>query len=406
MAGEEVSVKAPGKVILIGGYSALEESNIAFVGAVDSYVTAKLSQNGSGTVELNAPQLSMSVKGRLDKEDGTIDAKPSPELLLFKSAAQVAIRYVSGIGIPVLGFSITTHTDDEFAYSLSSGKLAKSGLGSSAAVCVATVGSILKAFAVDFKDNDALHKLSQIAHYIATAKTGSGIDITASAYGSVICTRCPSTALRSLPQDYTNKQLVELVKSRWDQKIERFSLPKAFRLSYATFGEAMITTDAIRKVYEFRENDPHIYADLIKEINEENEKAVDALRRIKGGENGALVDFVSGFERGRHLTKKLGVLSGVGIEPDDCTQLIEESKKHGAIAAKLPGAGGKDAIAALSIDDASYNSLRDFWKHRSDIRILKLGMVENGAKVAPRPTESRRPHDTTPLPPSPGIQTP
>lgn len=383
MTQPEVKVKAPGKIILIGGYSALEPRNVSFVGAVDAYVTADMTKKPGNEVEFRAPQLGAHAKGTVEAQSGRIEANVQEELLLLKSAADVALRYVSGLGIEASGFSMTTKTDAAFAYSLSSGKVAKSGLGSSAAVTVAAVGAVLRSFGVGFQENDALHKLSQIAHYAATGKTGSGIDITASAHGSVICTRCPSETLRSLPDDYSGKQLVDLVRSKWDQKIEKFTLPEEFRLLYATFGDAMITSAAVSKVYEFKERDPDIYKDIIGEINSENEKAVEALRRIKKGDLDAFREFASAFDKGRSLTKKLGVFSGVGIEPDDCTELIEESKKNGAIVAKLPGAGGRDAIVALSVDEKSRSSLLGFWKSRKELKVLDVGMIADGATVLP-----------------------
>ncbi len=373
------SVKAPGKILWIGGYSVLERPNISFVSAVDAYVTAKLSKSRENSISLNAPQLGMSCKGLIDANTGHIDADTPKELLLFKTAAEVASRYVAGLGAKVNGFGITTVSDKAFAYSVSEGKIAKSGLGSSAAVTVATVGSVLKAFKMSFSENDALHKLSQIAHSIATGKVGSGFDIAASSFGSILYTRYSAEIVKELPPDYSNDQLIGLVKRKWDYTIERFPLPDSFRMSFANFGGSMITTQAIGSISKFKENDPHTYSDLITEINEQNNAAVKALRGIKNGNNDAFAEFRAAFNRGRSLTKKLGVLGNVGIEPDDCTDLIAESERRGAFVAKLPGAGGRDAIAALSLDDISQVSLLDFWRVNSGLTLQNIKPVEKGA---------------------------
>ncbi len=375
----EVSAKAPGKILWLGGYSVLERPNISLVTAVDAYVTVNLKTRTDQAIELNAPQLKMSAKGFVDRNSGKLDANTPKELLLLKTAAEVAFRYASGIGKEVPGLRITTNSDAAFAYGISAGKIVKSGLGSSAAVTVATACAVLKALGINPEEKDALHKLSQTAHSIATGKVGSGFDIAAASFGSILYTRYSPEIVKKLPANYSNKQLVDLVNKKWDYIIEKFSLPDEFRLLFANFGESMITTKAIGNVSEFKEKDPHVYSDIIGEINDENMMAVNALRELKGGNKDALEGFRNAFDSGRSLTKKLGVLSNVAIEPDDCTELIAESKKNGAFVAKLPGAGGKDAIAALSVGRESQESLRKFWKAKKELNLLDINAISDGA---------------------------
>ncbi len=374
----DASVRAPGKIFWIGGYSVLERPSIAYVSAVDAYVTASLRINSGQSVALNAPQLNMSAKAAIDKTTGKITVDAPKEMLLFKTAAEIALRYMVGLGIHVSGFSITTNSDSPFAYSISTGKVVKSGLGSSSAVTVATVGAVLKAFGADPSENDALHKLAQTAHSIATGKVGSGFDIAAATFGSIIYTRYSPEIMKELPPDYTNLQLTDLVNRKWDYSIEKFTLPGEFGLLFANFGESIITTKAIVSVSDFKKKDPDAYNKLIKEINNENATAIESLRKIKNGDSEALSDFREAFDNGRLLTKRLGELSNVSVEPDDCTKLIEESKKNGAFVAKLPGAGGKDSIAALTLNVKDQERLRAFWKTRKDLSISDITAVKDG----------------------------
>ncbi len=375
-----VSVKAPGKILWIGGYSVLERPNVSYVSTVDAYVTATLKTREDDTVELNAPQLKASAKGAVEKSTGKMLIDAPKELLLFKTAAEVASRYIVGLGLPISGFSITTNNDGPFAYSLLDGNVVKSGLGSSAAVTVATVGAVLKAFGVGLYEKEAINKISQTAHSIATGKIGSGFDIAAATFGSILYLRYSPDTFKALPTEYTNVQLVALIKKSWDYKIEKFALPKEFRLLFANFGESMITTQAIGNMSEFKKNDPNAYGKLVKKINDENVKAIAALRKIRSGEKDSLQEFREAFDKGRLLTKKLGELSNVAVEPDDCTELIEESKKNGAFVAKLPGAGGKDAISAITLDDKSYSSLKSYWSARRDIRVLDIKSSDKGVE--------------------------
>jgi phosphomevalonate kinase len=369
----DINARAPGKILWIGGYSVLEKPNVSYVTAVTAYVHARVQEMPGNAVELVAPQLNCNIKGTIDFDSGRILAEVPKEMLLMKTAAETASRYIAVLGVKPKGFRLTTNSDSPFSYIITAGKVAKSGLGSSAAVTSATISALLQAFDVDHKKNDALHKLAQTAHSIATGKVGSGFDIAAATHGSIIYTRYSPEIVQSLPADYTNSQLLELVKREWDYSIEPFRMPGEIRLSFANFvGESMITTKAVGSVSAFKKKDPDTYGALIKEINAENIKAVDALRKMKNHDLSAYETFKGAFDAGRALTKRLGVLSGVGVEPDECTSLIEESKKHGAFVAKLPGAGGKDAISALTLDVGSKTHLEHFWKGRHELNVQNI----------------------------------
>lgn len=370
--------RAPGKILWLGGYSVLERPNVSMVSAVDAYAQASVVSMLNNEVRLSAQQLRMSAQGKVDAH-GRMNVRVPSELLLLKTAAEMACRYAAGVGARITGISIETSTDERFAYGISGGKVVKSGLGSSAAITVATVKAVLDLFGVDPKEHGALHKISQAAHSVATGKVGSGFDVAASAMGSIVYTRYSPEILDGLPRNYSNDQLVHLVKSQWDYTAEKLRMPGSLRPLFATFGSSMITTKALKSVSDFKMSDPHTYADLMKEINFENVRALKALDEARNAGAGALEEFIDAFDRGRSITKKLGVLSGVEIEPDDCTKLIEESKEHGAMVAKLPGAGGMDAIAALCADSESLESLRSFWLSRKGLRVFDLEFARSGA---------------------------
>ncbi len=369
-------VKAPGKILWIGGYSVLERPNIALVTTVNAYVSAEISRNTDQSVTLRSPHIAMHADGTIDPYTGKISVSIPKELALLKTAAEVAARYAAEAGARISGFDLTATNDRPFSYDISSGKLVKSGLGSSAAVTVAAVSSILKEFGVGTSDLDTVNKLAQIAHSLATGKVGSGFDIAAATYGSILYTRYSPEMLGELRPDYQNQQLTQLVKRKWDCSAEKFDIANNLRLLFANFvGESMSTTKALGSVSQFKLRDPHTYAELIGEINEENKKAVKALRLV---DHGGADDFREAFDRGRSLTRKLGLLSGVDIEPDDCSKLIEQSKQNGALVARLPGAGGRDAIAALCDGDASRERLRKFWLTRKELDVIDLDLSRTG----------------------------
>lgn len=370
-------VKAPGKILWIGVYSVLERPNVSYVTSVDAYVTATVEALDTHDVEIIAPQLGMSAKGKINS-NGAIELQVPKELLLLKTAVQVASRYSVCLGKKVGGFRITTLSDPQFAYSISKGNVIKSGLGTSAAVTVSAIAAILRSMDISLEEKDALHKLSQLSHSIATGKVGSGFDIAAATYGSIVYSRYSPEIISGFPQNYSDKQLLDIVDMDWDYSIEKLAFPKKFRILFANFGESMITRDAVSKVMEFKKFDPRIYFGIMGEVNEYNVKAVDSLKRLGKKDASALEDFRQAFEHSRSLIKKLGAISNVGIEPDDCTHLINESKSNGAFVARLPGAGGKDSIAAICLDAKSYASLKKFWKSKSELKILDVKTTDNG----------------------------
>ncbi len=370
--------KAPGKILWLGGYSVLERPNISYTSAVDAYVTAELTTKNTFEIELHAPQLHASANGKHLAESGRINAKVPEPILLMKTAAEVALGYAAGLGVKISGFRLTTASDSQFAYNLLSGNTVKSGLGSSAAVAVSVVSSVLQFHGLNARDNDSLHKLAQTAHSLATGKVGSGFDIAASAFGSIVYSRFSPELLKAFPIDYSPDQLVSLIKSKWDYHIEKFGMPNGIDLLFANFGESMITRNAISSVYKFKESNPEKYWELIRGINHQNTQAINELRRMKAGDEDAKIEFQHSFDRGRILTKLLGELSSVDIEPNDCTRLIEESKANGAFVAKLPGAGGKDAIAALVCGSDKRSTLRKFWSRNNGLNITDVNISEKG----------------------------
>ncbi|MCL5105885.1 MAG: hypothetical protein M1331_00600, partial [Candidatus Marsarchaeota archaeon] len=78
------------------------------------------------------------------------------------------------------------------------------------------------------------------------------------------------------------------------------------------------------------------------------------------------------FDSARSFTKELGISAGVEIEDDEATRLIEECKEHGALVARLPGAGGRDSIATIAIDGKSYSELKEFLSGKKELKLLEV----------------------------------
>ncbi len=374
----DVAGKAPGKILWIGGYSVLERPNISLVTTVDAYVSANVKSLEGDELVIETPLTKSALSGSIDLKTGKVRIDVPQELTLLKTAVEVALRYASSMGANLEGMRLKTENDDPLAYKSRNGKVVKSGLGSSAAVTVAVIGIILAAYKLDTSEDDALHKLAQLAHSIATGKVGSGFDIAAAVHGTILYTRYSPELVRDFPKDFTNEQLKALIAMGWDYKIEKIEFPENFHLTFGTFvDEGMVTTSAIGSVSKFKSEDPDAYRKIMADMDRENILAISALKKV-GKDASALAEFRDAFEKGRILAKRLGKMSNVEIEPDDCTLLIAESRKHGSFVAKLPGAGGRDAISAISLDEDSKKNLQAFWNSKPSLEVMRLSITNHG----------------------------
>lgn len=113
--------------------------------------------------------------------------------------------------------SITFNTDDADGGNCKP-EVAKTGLGSSAAMTMAVVAALLHYLDVvklssskdhwerkDVADLDMVHKIAQTAHCIAQGKVGSGFDVSSAVYGSQRYVRFSPEVISStkVPHSYT-----------------------------------------------------------------------------------------------------------------------------------------------------------------------------------------------------------
>ncbi len=379
-----VEAKAPGKILWIGGYAIVEQNNIGFVTTVDATVNVFVSKSADNSIFIDAKALKIKARGYIDLESGKIDIINLPkELLLIKTAAELSLMYIRSIGKEISGISLKSNNSNAFSINLNKeGKISKTGLGSSAAVTVATVGAILNLFNIKITEKDELQKISQLSHAIATGKLGSGFDIAAAVYGTIVYSRYSPQLIKNFPIKYSNNDIKKLIFNKWDYKINKLKLPVFFRIVAANFvDEGTSTSRSLGSINEFKAKDPKTYNHLIKQINNADVKAVKILKKIKSNDSELLIEFKKEFENARHITKKLGEFSNVNIEEDECSKIIEESMDNGAFVAKLPGAGGRDSIVALCIDKKSENKLKKFWRQKKELVLIKTNISNKGIKI-------------------------
>ena len=192
----------------------------------------------------------------------------------------------------------------------------KLGLGSSAAILVASLAALELAKEPALKDDELCARVYErafLAHRAAQGG-GSGVDVAASAHGGVLCARrSPSGAL----------------------ELSRQTLPSTLEFEVWACPLSASTSAFLARIAEFAARAPAAHARCIDAQAEAARSALDAAERGHGA------DFVGAIARQVTTLSALGEAAGIGIVTPDLAELARLAATHEA--AFLPaGAGGGD----------------------------------------------------------------
>jgi phosphomevalonate kinase len=366
MKYEYVQVSAPGKILLIGAYSVLEEGNISYTLAINKRVRTKIEKGENEKIKVHLKDFGIKAEYRFDGENlkpcGEIKEDHKKVLTFTENCLKLSLRYMNEVGeLKPYGFKFTTKNDEGFTYQW--GK-SKSGFGSSAAFSVSGVGAVFEYHDFEIEEyKDDVHKMAQLVNIFSQNKIGSGFDIATSTFGCTVWRRFPKKILENLDEEM-DKSLERLIKKSWGYTREPIGFPKELDIACAFTGKAVDTRELVKGVNEYKKKDPEGYDELVREINYYNELAVVELRYLaeKFSEE-HLEKFVNYFNKGWELTKELGSRSEVPISTEEFDKYCELAVKAGAYCAKLPGAGGGDSVVAIYPKNSSIEKrIYDEWE--------------------------------------------
>ena len=329
-------IKVPGKLFIAGEYAVLEPGYPAIVVAVDRYITARVATSERQTLSL--PQLGLpNVACRFERGQ-VIFEETDARLDFIKNTSDVVHQYLRERTIETKPFSLTITSELDDA---DSGR--KYGLGSSAAVVVAVVTSILTLYRDCLPVSKTLiFKLAAIAHY-QTQGSGSCADVAASTYGGWLhYTAFKASWLKEkiMEQDSVS----ELVEQEWPcLKIEQLEAPLDLVLAVGWTGSSAKTASLIKKIEPLKNQNSPVYGDFLRKSRD----AVSTM--VEGFKHNDMELVMASLSANRSALLELSQETGGAIETIHLEKLIAIANHYGA--GKSSGAGGGDCGIVFTSTD-------------------------------------------------------
>ncbi|XAR70692.1 Phosphomevalonate kinase [Bertholletia excelsa] len=481
-----VVASAPGKVLITGGYLVLERPNAGIVLSTNArfyaivkplYEETKSSSWATAwtDVKLTSPQMSRETSYKLSLMDLTLQCVSSSEsrnpFVEYAVQYAVAAAYATfdkdkkdllhklilqGLDITILGcndfysyrnqieahglplmpeslaalppFASITFNTEEAHGGKGKPEVAKTGLGSSAAMTTAVVAALLHYIGVvnlpHFSNNqyqerenttnlDMVHVIAQTAHCIAQGKVGSGFDVSSAVYGSQLYVRFSPEVLSSAQDFGKGKALEEVIgdvlNCKWDHERTKFSLPPLMNLLLGEPGSGgSSTVSMVGAVKKWQKSEPEKAQESWRKLSNANlalERTLNMLSQMakehwqsykstinncsklrsekwidqtSGPKEAEIVKTLLGardamLEIRCHM-RLMGEAAGIPIEPESQTRLLDTTMNmEGVILAGVPGAGGFDAVFAVILGDSS-SKLTKAW---SSLNVLALLVRED-----------------------------
>ncbi|KAJ9105869.1 hypothetical protein QFC20_004204 [Naganishia adeliensis] len=315
------------------------------------------------------------------------------------------------------------------------GAVHKTGLGSSAALITSLVTALLHHFQLS-PSLDLVHNMAQYVHCLAQGKVGSGFDICSAVKGSQVYTRFDERVLRALmnKDNVTGREIFETVtpSPEWTMRTIPIALPPHIRLVLADVDAGSDTPSLVGKVLKCRKENPNTAGaswSALDEYNRSVEEQLRTLKQLSEQDSEAYLSAIQAASTMRHSAgeavsddvsrtveqlsqslrdvrkamKKMGEASGVPIEPDEQTRLLDACLQiPGVIGGGVPGAGGYDAIYLLiaepeettpgsSSNTSAVAQVEKLWQDWKELSVCPLASRADagGLKVIEHPEETK-----------------
>lgn len=344
-----ITEKAPGKLYIAGEYAVLEQDCPAILVAVNQFVRVSITKSKTSTGLIHSRQYSQdSIHWVRQGSKMVIDNRDNPfEYIL--AAISFTEEYCIEQGIKMKVYDLHVNSDLDSA----DGK--KFGLGSSAAVTVATVKAILHFYGVKMS-NELVYKLSAISHY-SVQGNGSAGDIAASVYGGWLAYQTFDKKWLKLQLETNN--LSDVVNEAWPGlKVELLTPPKDMKLM---IGWSQKPASTSRLVDETNANKAALNMEY-KNFLSASRACV--LKMIAGFEANDIAMIKEQIRANRKLLQHFAKINQIAIEIPRLTKLIKIAESYGG-AAKTSGAGNGDCGIVITDSETDLDALENEWRHNN-----------------------------------------
>lgn len=351
-----IEVKVPGKLYIAGEYAVVNPGNKAILISVDKFITLKLKKsNKKGTVKSYS-----NIRMIWSRQDDQIIVEQKDDRFEYIfSAMDTVEKYLLQKGFKLDFYDIEVNSDLESKDGI------KYGLGSSAAIVVAVIKSILEYYKVDYTKME-LFKLSSIAS-IKLNHNGSCGDIASAVFNGLI--KYTSFDRENILDRLQKEKLVEIVESNWQSlDIEEIKINKDYKFLIGWTKSPASSFNLVKKAKNNISKNVKFYKEFLKQSN----LCVDEF--VKGYLKSNYEILKNSIEKNRELLKQYAENFNVSIERDSLFDLIEISKRFG-LASKTSGAGGGDCGIAISYKDFDVENLETEW-NKNEITKLDLSIYE------------------------------
>lgn len=354
-----IQTKTPGKLYIAGEYAVVEPGYSAIIAAVDLFIYVSIQ-------EVNDVKGNFYSEGFTDeiiswhRQDGKFEFKEEyVELNYVLSAIQTTEEYLDQLGISLKIFDLQMKSELD---SLSNQKL---GLGSSGAVTVAIVRSLLKFYEVE--DSDLLvFKLAVLSQLRLGVNSSFG-DLASSTYTGWI--KYSSFDRQYIEEYVATHPLKETVDVVWPcLDIEKLKISSEVQLMIGWTGSPASSNDLVGNVQNQKKQSHEKYQYFL----DESKKSVDYL--VDGLVSFDQEKIINAVKRNREALFQMGQDTNIAIETSQLSQLIEIAQKYSAVA-KTSGAGGGDSGIAFIFEDTQQDKILQEWK-QAHIRQLPLSIFE------------------------------
>ena len=357
-----ITEKAPGKLYIAGEYAVVENGYPAILVALDQFVTCSIEESAAEVGKIISRQYhNNALQWHRLGEQMVVDNRDNPFSYIL-SAIKVTEEYARSFARELRIFDL--HIDSQL--DSDSGK--KYGLGSSAAVTVATVKALCCFYNLPVT-KDEIFKLAAIAHFEVQGNGSLG-DVAASVYGGWIAYH--SFDRQWLAQQRKYLDLRTLVDLPWpDLKIESLKAPSNLQLLIGWTGKPASTSQLVDKISLFKARQQKEYRQFLEDSKHCIQRMVD------GFHNADLESIKNEIRYNRELLKQLSTNSGVHIETPVLNKLCEIAEDFGG-AAKTSGAGGGDCgIVAIDRDSNFKLVLKKWAANKIEQLPLSVHFIEN-----------------------------